>query len=70
MTSPQTASIEARPGPISIDPRETAVIVVDMQNDFGSEGGLFARAVERYTSAFEVRADEIYGTRAPAFWAA
>jgi coenzyme Q-binding protein COQ10 len=30
-------------------------------------GGLFARAVERYTSAFEARADEIYGTRAPAF---
>jgi coenzyme Q-binding protein COQ10 len=30
-------------------------------------GGLFARAVERYTSAFETRADEVYGTRAPAF---
>jgi len=29
-------------------------------------GGLFARAVDRYTSAFEARADEIYGTRAPA----
>src|SRR5262247_1515512 len=26
-------------------------------------GGLFARAVERYTGAFEARADEIYGTR-------
>jgi ureidoacrylate peracid hydrolase len=44
MTSRQTVSIEGRPGPISIDPRETAVIVVDMQNDFGSEGGLFGRA--------------------------
>jgi coenzyme Q-binding protein COQ10 len=30
-------------------------------------GGLFARAVERYTAAFEARADEIYGTRAPTF---
>jgi coenzyme Q-binding protein COQ10 len=30
-------------------------------------GGLFARAIERYTSAFETRADEVYGTRAPAF---
>ena len=30
-------------------------------------GGLFARAVERYTSAFEARADEIYGARAPVF---
>ena len=30
-------------------------------------GGLFARAVERYTSAFEARADEIYGPRAPVF---
>jgi coenzyme Q-binding protein COQ10 len=30
-------------------------------------GGLFARAVERYTSAFEARADEIYRTCAPAF---
>ena len=30
-------------------------------------GGLFARAVERYTSAFEARADDVYGTRTPAF---
>src|SRR5688572_29122941 len=44
MTSRNMISIEGRPGPISIDPQETAVLVVDMQNDFGSEGGLFARA--------------------------
>ena len=37
-------SIEARPSPLEIDPLQTAVIVVDMQNDFGSEGGMFARA--------------------------
>jgi ureidoacrylate peracid hydrolase len=36
--------VEARPHPLPIDPRRTAVIVVDMQNDFGAEGGMFARA--------------------------
>ncbi|MBC8013133.1 MAG: type II toxin-antitoxin system RatA family toxin [Methyloceanibacter sp.] len=29
-------------------------------------GGLFAKAVERYTSAFETRADAVYGRKAPA----
>jgi hypothetical protein len=29
-------------------------------------GRLFAKAVERYTTAFETRADEVYGKRAPA----
>ena len=37
-------SIEAQPHSLKIDPYQTAVIVVDMQNDFGSEGGMFARA--------------------------
>lgn len=40
----RTATIDAKPGPITIDSAETAVIVVDMQNDFGSEGGMFHRA--------------------------
>jgi ureidoacrylate peracid hydrolase len=45
MSSPSsTPSIEARPMPFTIDPSRTAVIVVDMQNDFASEGGAFARA--------------------------
>lgn len=44
MTSRHMVSIEAKPAPVSIGLDETAVIVVDMQNDFGSEGGLFARA--------------------------
>jgi len=35
-------TINAKPQPLSIDPRETAVIAVDMQNDFGGEGGMFA----------------------------
>jgi ureidoacrylate peracid hydrolase len=34
--------IEAKPEPFGIDPPETAVIAVDMQNDFGAEGGMFA----------------------------
>jgi ureidoacrylate peracid hydrolase len=36
--------IDARPEPLAIDAHRTAVIVVDMQNDFGAEGGMFARA--------------------------
>ena len=37
-------TVEARPEPITIDTSTTAVIVVDMQNDFGSKGGMFERA--------------------------
>ena len=37
-------TVEARPESMTIDPSRTAVIVVDMQNDFGAEGGMFARA--------------------------
>src|ERR1700741_4156007 len=33
--------IEASPKPIAIDTARTAVIVIDMQNDFGSKGGMF-----------------------------
>lgn len=45
MDSPSsTLSIEARPVAFTMDPSRTAVIVVDMQNDFASEGGAFARA--------------------------
>jgi ureidoacrylate peracid hydrolase len=36
--------VDARPEPLAIDPGRTAVIVVDMQNDFGAESGMFARA--------------------------
>lgn len=35
------ALIEARPEPITIDLNKTAVLVIDMQNDFGSKGGMF-----------------------------
>jgi ureidoacrylate peracid hydrolase len=37
-------AIEARPESVAFDPRHTAVLVIDMQNDFGSPGGMFGRA--------------------------
>jgi nicotinamidase-related amidase len=37
-------TVEARPQAITLDTSTTAVIVVDMQNDFGSKGGMFERA--------------------------
>jgi ureidoacrylate peracid hydrolase len=37
-------TVDARPAPLSIDTARTAVIVVDMQNDFGSKSGMFDRA--------------------------
>ena len=36
--------LHAKPEPISIDIAKAALIVVDMQNDFGAEGGMFNRA--------------------------
>ena len=45
MPSPNAkVSVEARPEAVTLDPATTAVIVVDMQNDFGTEGGMFALA--------------------------
>jgi isochorismatase family protein len=37
-------NLDAKPEAITLDPTMTAVIVVDMQNDFGSKGGMFDRA--------------------------
>ena len=42
--SGRAVSVMANPGPIRIDTAKTAVLVVDMQNDFGSAGGSFQRA--------------------------
>jgi len=42
--SGETVSFEARPSPVTLDPAHTAVLVIDMQNDFGSPGGMFDRA--------------------------
>lgn len=40
----RTIQLDARPVPHLLDTATTAVIVVDMQNDFGSPGGMFDRA--------------------------
>ncbi|HEV8337197.1 MAG TPA: cysteine hydrolase [Candidatus Polarisedimenticolia bacterium] len=40
----RVVTIEAKPEPIPIDTAKTAVLVIDMQNDFGSKGGMFDRA--------------------------
>lgn len=40
-TKSRIVRIEAKPEPIAIDTAKTAVIVVDMQNDFGAKGGMF-----------------------------
>ena len=37
-------TIEARPALVSFDAAQTAVLVVDMQNDFGDPDGMFGRA--------------------------
>jgi ureidoacrylate peracid hydrolase len=37
-------TVDAKPDAVAIDPAKTAVIVVDMQNDFGAKGGMFDRA--------------------------
>jgi nicotinamidase-related amidase len=37
-------TFDAKPEPITIDPAQTAVIVVDMENDFAAKGGMFDRA--------------------------
>jgi len=36
--------IQAKPSLFALEPGRAAVLVVDMQNDFGSEGGMFHRA--------------------------
>lgn len=43
-TKIQTLEIDAKPAAIQIDARKTALLVIDMQNDFGSPGGMFDRA--------------------------
>ncbi len=37
-------TLDAKPEPIAIDPARSAVIVVDMENDFVAKGGMFDRA--------------------------
>jgi ureidoacrylate peracid hydrolase len=40
----RTVTVPAQPDAINISTSNTAVIVVDMQNDFGAKGGMFDRA--------------------------
>ncbi|MCI4566746.1 cysteine hydrolase [Lysobacter sp. CFH 32150] len=40
----RVVTLDAKPEPIAIDTATAAVIVVDMQNDFGAKGGMFDRA--------------------------
>jgi ureidoacrylate peracid hydrolase len=40
----ELVSLDAKPEPIAIDPPRSAVIVVDMENDFAAKGGMFDRA--------------------------
>ena len=44
MRSGRQIVIDARPEALTVDPAQSAVIVVDMQNDFGAKGGMFALA--------------------------
>lgn len=37
-------TLEARPGPMTLELSKTAALVIDMQNDFGAKGGMFERA--------------------------
>jgi ureidoacrylate peracid hydrolase len=46
----QTIEIQATPAPVEIDPARTAVLVIDMQNAFGSPGGMFDKAGVPITS--------------------
>jgi ureidoacrylate peracid hydrolase len=39
-----THQINAVPEPVEIDPSRTALVVIDMQNAFGSKGGMFDKA--------------------------
>jgi isochorismate hydrolase len=42
-TNSRVVRIEATPEPIAIDPARAAVLVVDMQNDFGTKDAMFDR---------------------------
>src|SRR5205085_10705523 len=43
-SNPGSVRLGAKPESIAIDPAQTSVIVVDMENDFVSKGGMFDRA--------------------------
>ena len=44
MSTAASILVAARPEPLALDPARSAVLVIDMQNDFGAPGGMFALA--------------------------
>src|SRR3954452_9889199 len=42
--SVRVVNVDARPQALAVDPTTSAVVVVDMQNDFAAPGGMFDRA--------------------------
>ncbi len=44
MMTSRVVQIDAQPDRFSLDTAKTAVLVIDMQNDFAAEGGMFHRA--------------------------
>lgn len=44
VTKSRIVTVDAKPEAITMDTAKTAVIVVDMQNDFGAKGGMFDRS--------------------------
>jgi ureidoacrylate peracid hydrolase len=44
MGAPGHILVDAKPETLAINPAQSAIVVVDMQNDFGSEAGMFALA--------------------------
>jgi ureidoacrylate peracid hydrolase len=44
MSNNSNVTLNANPEPITLESSKTAVLIVDMQNDFGSKGGIFDRA--------------------------
>lgn len=42
--SRRAITLEAQPTSVAFEPPTTAVLVIDMQNDFGAKGGMFDRA--------------------------
>jgi ureidoacrylate peracid hydrolase len=60
-------TVDARPGPVSAACARTAVIVVDMQNDFAAAGGMFERAgidISAIRAAIEPTAGVLAAARA------
>src|SRR3712207_3419199 len=60
-------TLDARPEPVRIEAGRCAVLVVDMQNDFGARGGMFDRAgidIAPIQSAVEPTARALEAARA------